>query len=876
MKQGFAQLARAGGLCLGVLGIGLFFATTPAQAFIETKLPLEQLIGGDSDHIFVAKVAKIDAANSRALFKVETDLKGKAPFRELPIHLTGNERKHTPELLKRIAVDLAIVVFVIEKDGQQLGLAFTNGTWFQIIGTGKEKIVWTFTHCEIYLRRTFKGTTAELRQTVEEVLAGKRKAPPYDAKEKPGFGPELEMKPEKGDGRAGGASPPVIATTYRGVGTPHSPISLGIVALPVLAPLAALFQLLFPGLLREQWRQYKIGVYILLTATTFVFLHFATGKWFAPQSSWVADQVVWEWTLNGTLIAVAVVGAVLATIDYVQRTDTPLPSVLRPHTVEYVALGLLAAGGGVWAIIHKFANEQSLFDDWVTWVTVAAFVAIGHVVYRSCWYASVPLAVAIPGMPWADASKAAESRRRPLLPTQLVFMCSFAVVGSAAGLYLLLAPEPPNFRVDDATGTEWHTCRGNVRRTGCLNPNDPGPSRPRILWSLDLIETVSRGRGRITTDSAPTVYGNQVYFGAMHQVQTIIRGYFYCVNAEDGQVIQGTPLAAGQPIWRFSAKDTLRPVFSSPSIVKGRIYVGEGYHQDQVCRLFCLDVAGEGQTPRWAKRTRSHVESSPAVVGNRVYFGAGDDGIICVDADDLESVPNEPWLSPKTIWQVGRIHVDTSPLVVGKRLFTGSVVGDLYQDLYMVAVDVETGQYAWRIDAPLPVPASPSYAEWDMNGKKVGHVFFGMGNGKVNLDDDNPAGAVWCVEAETGRRVWTFPEQGFLPNAVNGAMALMGENVYFGCRDGNIYCVRQRDGKLVWRMPMGSPIVAAPVVAGGKVYVAATSGALACFDGQTGRTLWTFDDLKEHADDSLYANPILAGGRLYLGAGGKLFCIGDK
>ena len=72
-------------------------------------------------------------------------------------------------------------------------LAFTNGTWFQVLGqTDGDQTRWAFTHCEIYLRRTFKGTTDELKQTVADVLAGKAKAPPPNPKEPPGLGPTLD------------------------------------------------------------------------------------------------------------------------------------------------------------------------------------------------------------------------------------------------------------------------------------------------------------------------------------------------------------------------------------------------------------------------------------------------------------------------------------------------------------------------------------------------------------------------------------------------------------------------------------------------------------------------------------------------------------
>lgn len=64
----------------------------------------------------------------------------------------------------------------------------------QFVGVTEEKqtsLPIAFHHFEPYLRRTFKGTTAEMRQVIIDGLSGK-KAPPYDPKEKGGFGPELK------------------------------------------------------------------------------------------------------------------------------------------------------------------------------------------------------------------------------------------------------------------------------------------------------------------------------------------------------------------------------------------------------------------------------------------------------------------------------------------------------------------------------------------------------------------------------------------------------------------------------------------------------------------------------------------------------------
>lgn len=170
--------------------IGMSLAAA-AYGVIERLTPLANVIA-DSDHIFLAKIEKVDPARPGMVVNVVEDLKGKPEYRRLAVNLTGDKEKHTPELLKRVAADQPLVVFVTELDGRQLTLAYANGTWFQLIGTPDGgQVRWAFTHCEPFLRRTFKGTTAELEGLVRGVLAGKQKAPSPNKEEPPGFGPEV-------------------------------------------------------------------------------------------------------------------------------------------------------------------------------------------------------------------------------------------------------------------------------------------------------------------------------------------------------------------------------------------------------------------------------------------------------------------------------------------------------------------------------------------------------------------------------------------------------------------------------------------------------------------------------------------------------------
>src|SRR5205823_5891266 len=130
-------------------------------------------------------------------------LKGKVPFPRLVVGLKGDaeaaKEKETPQLLKRLAVGLPLVVFLQQRDKNYTGFAYTNGTWFQLVGTDDgAKVHWGFTHLEPYLRRTYKGTTAELRQVIVDGLSGKKKPPAVNPKEKPGLGPEVATKQGRG------------------------------------------------------------------------------------------------------------------------------------------------------------------------------------------------------------------------------------------------------------------------------------------------------------------------------------------------------------------------------------------------------------------------------------------------------------------------------------------------------------------------------------------------------------------------------------------------------------------------------------------------------------------------------------------------------
>lgn len=178
----------------------VFLGTTPLDAMIVRKYPLKDVLK-QSQYVFEARIKAVDGARKRLVVEPVRDLKGTSPFSRLNLNLLVSPKKEHPELLlKRVEKGLSLVIFATRVRGDFFFLGYTNGTWFSM---GSKSVpakdpakrgpaVCSFKYCELYLRRTYQGKTAELLALLPGVLAGKNQAPAYDPKVKPGVGPELK------------------------------------------------------------------------------------------------------------------------------------------------------------------------------------------------------------------------------------------------------------------------------------------------------------------------------------------------------------------------------------------------------------------------------------------------------------------------------------------------------------------------------------------------------------------------------------------------------------------------------------------------------------------------------------------------------------
>jgi outer membrane protein assembly factor BamB len=373
-----------------------------------------------------------------------------------------------------------------------------------------------------------------------------------------------------------------------------------------------------------------------------------------------------------------------------------------------------------------------------------------------------------------------------------------------------------------------------------------------VAW---IFEPADRG----TICASPLVMADRVFVSAIHGNGFSDFGAVYCIDRR-----------TGKEIWKFTDAGGMKQSFSSPCGGDGRVYVGEGLHQDSQCKLYCLSA--DSGRKLWDFATPSHVESSPCLMDGRVYFGAGDAGVYCLDA-----------ATGREIWHFDEgHHVDASPLAVEGRLYVGSGGGPRGKKPEFFCFDAATGTIVWREPQDLPAWGSPRMCGPD--------ICFGVGNGTLDHSaqaTEVPAGACTCRKALTG----VMALRRGVADAVLTAPAFHNNTIYFGSRDHVLYATPRTEGGTSWQRNLGSPIVAAPTLAGEKLYTIGSAGRVLCLDSGTGAAHWTFDIAGyTHMTARLYSTPRVVeesdgrGRHIYFGAGldnsvaeaAALFCLEER
>ncbi|MBV9124426.1 MAG: PQQ-binding-like beta-propeller repeat protein, partial [Planctomycetes bacterium] len=151
-------------------------------------------------------------------------------------------------------------------------------------------------------------------------------------------------------------------------------------------------------------------------------------------------------------------------------------------------------------------------------------------------------------------------------------------------------------------------------------------------------------------------------------------------------------------------------------------------------------------------------------------------------------------------------------------------------------------------------------------------------NGERLLITGGGDGAIHALKVRTGEEVWSY----MISTGGLSSSPVVDGNLVYICNDGGNYdtnllgrvmCfdasqVTKGQPKVVWDKPGIEARYTSPLLHEGRLYVADTNARLQCFDGKTGKKLWTFKYGR-----NAKGSPVWADGKIYVGEVNSRFHI---
>ena len=108
-------------------------------------------------------------------------------------------------------------------------------------------------------------------------------------------------------------------------------------------------------------------------------------------------------------------------------------------------------------------------------------------------------------------------------------------------------------------------------------------------------------------------------------------------------------------------------------------------------------------------------------------------------------------------------------------------------------------------------------------------------------------GVVQARKIDDGTLVWdlaTSPEEGH-SNTMGGGFAAVDDVLFITTSFGEVICVEAKSGKNIWTQELETPIRAAPTVFAGRVFVVTVNNEIFALDAKTGEELWDYAGIVE-------------------------------
>lgn len=754
-----------------VLGMLCFFVANQAHAVITAAMPLKKF-EADAVYIVVGKVEKFFPDKPAMLVVITEDIKGKAPFRQLAINCkvadekTFKDNKIEP-LLKRLGPDQEIIFFLDPNGKSYVTFAFTNGTWFQLQGRqvgDKTDVVFGLKSAEPYLRKSFKGTTDELRKLLKENAAKKVKLPELDDKVEPGFGPEYA--PKKGaptgslrsPGGMGGPLFGVIPTL--GVGAP-------------LAILALLFPTVFGGVF-VLFRQWMAFITIMSLNSTLVLLN----VWLGPKyraSWWSTDAALWIVMTGCTFVCL--LWAWRRQLNAMAAGDPEAPRKTELLILSFMSASCLATTGVLWYITEKLTWSDA---GWTLTVVLSVSILAGTL-YRVYQTLKIDTLFASPPLT-TEGVILGTMLLGHVVFVPLIWGSNVTTTGSAKGdqqsgnLSAKIDPviEKWAFTVDPRF-------KGMYASTPLIDGDAIYAAYARTNGYSTLVrldrhtktqkwEFLGKDDDLRQMISTPCIADGKLYFGEGFHFD--LNCNVYCVDAEKGD-----------EVWRFKTEGQTE---SSPTVANGKVYIGAG--NDGV---YCLDAKTGAKIWHFQRDPKDRLlrfGGGMVVGGERLYCATGVDRVQKIDKGETAVFCLDA-TNGKFIWKTAApFPVWSTPILKDGLLFVTSGNGDVYTDApapevpggALQCLEADMGKELWRKkydNGIIEAPAVDSH-----------RIYFGCRNGTL-----------YCVSRADGKPLW----ERFLESPIIATPVLDSDPVYE--RTLSVF-VTTTGGKVQCRTPQGDHV----------------------------------------------------------------------
>ncbi len=113
---------------------------------------------------------------------------------------------------------------------------------------------------------------------------------------------------------------------------------------------------------------------------------------------------------------------------------------------------------------------------------------------------------------------------------------------------------------------------------------------------------------------------------------------------------------------------------------------------------------------------------------------------------------------------------------------------------------------------------------------------------------------ILCLDMNTGKEVWRFSAEGKPTGRSSSSTAAVANGRVFAAGSTHLYCLNQKDGKMLWKadLPAQGP-AASPLVVEDRVYM--TAGRAQAFSVEDGKLLWEQKEARGNTSSPTYWQP---------------------